>query len=65
MFDSGVVEDGALWNSMISAYLIHGMDKNAIALFKQMELMGIAPDHTFSALPSACAHDGLAEEARK
>ena len=65
VFDSGVVEDGALWNSMISAYLIHGMDKDAIALFKQMELMGIAPDHTFSALPSACAHDGLAEKARK
>ncbi|GMY17203.1 pentatricopeptide repeat-containing protein [Fagus crenata] len=61
VFDSGAVEDFALWNSMISVYLTHGMDKDAIALFEKMELMGIAPDHSFTELLSACARDGVVE----
>ncbi|KAF8404189.1 hypothetical protein HHK36_009071 [Tetracentron sinense] len=66
VFDSVVEKDVALWNAMISGHSIHGMAKDAIALFGQLESSGIDPDHiTFTALLSACTHEGLVEEGWK
>ena len=66
VFDSEVEKDVPLWNAMISAFSVHGMARNAFAVFEQMELLGILPDHiTFVALLSACARDGLVEEGWK
>ncbi|KAL6317451.1 hypothetical protein AAG906_030204 [Vitis piasezkii] len=66
VFDSEVEKDVPLWNAMISAFSVHGMARNAFAVFEQMELLGILPDHiTFVSLLSACARDGLVEEGWK
>lgn len=66
VFDSQVEKDVALWNSMISAYSVHGMSKKAIALFEQMERSGAVPDKiTFIALLLACKRDVLIEEGWK
>ncbi|KAK9270931.1 hypothetical protein L1049_026518 [Liquidambar formosana] len=66
VFDSEVEKDVALWNAMISAFSVHGLARNAIALFEQMEKLGVVPDHiTFIAVLSACTRDGLVEEGWK
>lgn len=66
VFDSEVEKDVPVWNSMISAFSVHGMSKNAFAVFEQMKLLGILPDQiTFVALLSACTRDGLVEEGWK
>ncbi|KAJ4967439.1 hypothetical protein NE237_019288 [Protea cynaroides] len=66
VFDSAVEKDVAVWNAMISGYSIHGLAKDAIALFEQLVHSGIQPDHiTFTALLSACTHQGLVEEGWK
>ncbi|KAM7515153.1 hypothetical protein LguiA_004736 [Lonicera macranthoides] len=63
VFDFIVNKDLGTWNSMISAYAINGMAENAIALFQQMEMLGIVPDNkTFLALLTACSRDGLVDE---
>lgn len=63
VFDFIVDKDICMWNSMISAYSVNGMAENAIALFEQMEMLGIVPDNkTFVALLTACSCDGLVDE---
>lgn len=48
------------WNSMLKSYAIHGRAKDALDLFKQMD---VHPDSaTFVALLAACSHAGLVEE---
>lgn len=51
------------WNSMISGLAIHGLGDEALAIFHDMERMGIEPDEiTFLGLLSACSHGGLIDE---
>ncbi|XP_057835660.2 pentatricopeptide repeat-containing protein At1g11290, chloroplastic [Cryptomeria japonica] len=56
----------ASWNVMVAAYRIHGLAKDALALFVQMQQIGIRPDHiTFICVLSACSHAGLVDEGRR
>ena len=51
------------WNSMISGLAIHGLGREAIDIFVDMESMDIEPNEiTFLGLLSACSHGGLVEE---
>ncbi|XP_043705150.1 pentatricopeptide repeat-containing protein At1g20230-like [Telopea speciosissima] len=66
VFDSEVEKDVALWNAMISGYSVHGMAKDAIALFEQLVQSAIQLDHiTFTAVLSSCTCQGLVEEGWK
>uniref|UniRef100_A0A1D1XEG9 Pentatricopeptide repeat-containing protein At1g20230 n=1 Tax=Anthurium amnicola TaxID=1678845 RepID=A0A1D1XEG9_9ARAE len=63
VFDCTVPKDLVLWNTMISAYSMHGLTKDTICLFEQMEQSGLKPDHiTFTSLLSACRQEGFVEE---
>ncbi|CAM0947199.1 unnamed protein product [Alopecurus aequalis] len=51
------------WNTMISAYGMHGYYIKVLEMFKQMEEEKIKPDElTFSSVLSACSHAGLVKE---
>ncbi|KAJ1262856.1 hypothetical protein BS78_09G140800 [Paspalum vaginatum] len=51
------------WNSMISAYGMHGFYIKVLEMFKLMEEGNINPDGlTFSSVLSACSHVGLVKE---
>jgi len=51
------------WNSMISAYGMHGFYTKVLEMFKLMEEGNINPDGlTFSSVLSACSHAGLIKE---
>lgn len=51
------------WNSMISGLAIHGLGKEALSLFYDLEKMKIEPDDvSFIGLLSACSHGGLVDE---
>jgi pentatricopeptide repeat protein len=51
------------WNSMISAYGMHGFYHKVLEMFKLMEEGNVTPDGlTFSSVLSACSHAGLVEE---
>ncbi|CAL4915011.1 unnamed protein product [Urochloa decumbens] len=51
------------WNSMISAYGMHGFHIKMLEMFKLMEEENVNPDGlTFSSVLSACSHAGLVKE---
>lgn len=51
------------WNSLISGLALHGMGREAIKVFLELEREGLKPDDiTFLGLLSACNHGGLVEE---
>eukprot|EP01018_Ginkgo_biloba_P036695 Gb_15537 [translate_table: standard] len=51
------------WSAMIAGYGMHGLGKDALALFCQMQQTGIMPNHiTFVCVLSACSHAGLLDE---
>ncbi|KAG0486233.1 hypothetical protein HPP92_008328 [Vanilla planifolia] len=51
------------WNSMINCVALHGHSRNALTIFKEMELKGHKPDAiTFVGLLNACSHAGLVDE---
>ncbi|RVW86966.1 Pentatricopeptide repeat-containing protein, chloroplastic [Vitis vinifera] len=51
------------WNSMISGLAIHGLAREALDIFVEMERMDIEPNEiTFLGLLSTCSHGGLVEE---
>ena len=53
------------WTSMIIALAQHGLGEEAVALFDQMILVGVKPDHiTFVGVFSACTHVGLVEQGK-
>lgn len=65
VFRSTVPKDIAVWNAMMSCYLLHRMPRDIIDLFNYLEQSGIQPDHiTFILLLSACKQEGLFEEAQ-
>lgn len=63
VFDSMYEKNEVSWNSIIATYGTHGLVKDAVNLFQQMQDAGFQPDHiTFLALISACSHAGQVEE---
>lgn len=48
------------WNAMISGYVHRGHYREALEMFRKMQLMGIALDEfTYTSITSACANAGL------
>lgn len=65
IFDRARCKDLVLWTTMISACGMHGRGKDSIELFREMQEMGLIPDHiTFLALLYACSHSGLVNEGK-
>lgn len=63
VFDKMYQRDVVSWNAMIVGYGIHGLGREAILLFQDMQNGGHKPDEiTFIALLSACSHSGLVTE---
>ncbi|CAA6654503.1 unnamed protein product [Spirodela intermedia] len=63
VFDSMRTKDVVTWTALVSAYGMHGLGKQALKAFMDMEVAGIPPDHvTFVAVIYACSHSGLVEE---
>ncbi|ONK56542.1 uncharacterized protein A4U43_C10F9880 [Asparagus officinalis] len=59
-------KDVRVWSVMISGLAIHGLGKEALGLFYEMESIGINPDFvTLTAVLSACSHSGLVNEGLK
>ncbi|KAF3777890.1 Pentatricopeptide repeat-containing protein [Nymphaea thermarum] len=57
--------DLASWNSIMSAFSMHGHGKESVRLFGEMQKQGVKPDTiTFVAILSGCSHGGLVEDAR-
>jgi pentatricopeptide repeat protein len=58
-------KDVAVWNAIMSCYLLHRMPRDVKELFKILEQSRIQPDPvTFIILLSACKQEGSMEEAR-
>ncbi|KAJ7966005.1 Pentatricopeptide repeat-containing protein [Quillaja saponaria] len=54
------------WTVMITGYGKHGLGKEAVRLFNEMQLDRIEPDGvTYLAVLSACSHSGLIEESQE
>lgn len=63
LFDKMAERDLVSWSAMITGYGMHGDGENALALFSQMQQIGINPDNiTFIGILSACSHAGLVDE---
>ncbi|XP_021278539.1 pentatricopeptide repeat-containing protein At5g08305 [Herrania umbratica] len=61
---SNCKSDVLLWNAMIGGLATHGLVKESLELFAEMQVVGIVPDEiTYLCLLSACAHGGLVKEA--
>ncbi|KAF9624724.1 hypothetical protein IFM89_013262 [Coptis chinensis] len=53
------------WNAMIAGYGIHGLGREALLLFHDLQNEGPKPDYvTFICLLSACSHSGLVPEGK-
>ncbi|KAL6989146.1 hypothetical protein U1Q18_014898 [Sarracenia purpurea var. burkii] len=66
VFDRMHKRDIVSWNSMILGYGLHGLGREAVSLFRDMEIAGLQPDDvTFICLLSACSHSGLVAEGKK
>eukprot|EP01018_Ginkgo_biloba_P036026 Gb_36260 [translate_table: standard] len=51
VFDNISKRDVVLWNAMIAGYAMHGQGKDALALFNQMQEMGMKPNNiTFTSV---------------
>jgi pentatricopeptide repeat protein len=56
--------DVLIWNAMIGGLATHGLVKESLDLYTEMQIAGIKPDEiTFLCLLSACAHGGLVKQA--
>ncbi|GMN59256.1 hypothetical protein TIFTF001_028335 [Ficus carica] len=64
IFNKGsACEDVVIWNSMITAYGIHGLGKQAVSVYGRMMEEEIEPNETsFLSLLTACSHSGLVED---
>ncbi|PON59705.1 DYW domain containing protein [Parasponia andersonii] len=64
VFNEGsICQDVIIWNSMITAYGIHGHGEQALSVYKQMMAEGLEPNETsFLSLLTACSHSGLVEQ---
>ncbi|KAG8088502.1 hypothetical protein GUJ93_ZPchr0010g10219 [Zizania palustris] len=58
--------DVLIWNAMIGGLAVHGMSRESLQMFQEMEHAGVAPDEiTYLCLLSACVHGGLVDDAWK
>ncbi|XP_058757568.1 putative pentatricopeptide repeat-containing protein At1g03510 [Vicia villosa] len=56
--------DVVVWSSLISACALHGEAREALEIFREMEVSGVKPDGiTFLGVLKACSHAGLDDEA--
>ncbi|CAA7391090.1 unnamed protein product [Spirodela intermedia] len=56
--------DVLIWNAMIGGLALHGLSRQSLELFGEMQAVGVKPDEiTYLGLLSACAHGGLVEKA--
>ncbi|KAL6640994.1 hypothetical protein ACP70R_019175 [Stipagrostis hirtigluma subsp. patula] len=56
--------DVLIWNAVISGLAVHGMSRESVEIFREMERAGVVPDEiTYLALLSACVHGGLVDDA--
>lgn len=63
LFDTMKERHVTTWNAMIDGYGTHGLGKDAVELFNDMQQGTIKPnDITFLCVISACSHSGLVEE---
>ncbi|XP_020549397.1 pentatricopeptide repeat-containing protein At1g26900, mitochondrial-like [Sesamum indicum] len=60
------VKDAKAWSSMIIGFAIHGLTKEALETFANMEEAKVEPNHvTLISVLSACAHGGLVAKGKK
>ncbi|XP_030965057.1 pentatricopeptide repeat-containing protein At1g11290, chloroplastic [Quercus lobata] len=63
LFDTMEERHVTTWNAMIDGYGTHGLGKDAVELFNDMQKGTIKPnDITFLCVISACSHSGLVQE---
>eukprot|EP01018_Ginkgo_biloba_P025794 Gb_04080 [translate_table: standard] len=63
VFDKMSKRDVVSWNAMIAGYGMHGHGKDSLAIFSQMQQIGVKPNHiTFICVLYACSHAGLVDE---
>ncbi|XP_038979397.1 LOW QUALITY PROTEIN: pentatricopeptide repeat-containing protein At5g08305-like [Phoenix dactylifera] len=56
--------DVLMWNAMIGGLAMHGLGKESVEMFREMQRVGMVPDEiTYLGLLSSCAHGGLVEDA--
>ncbi|KAG8094062.1 hypothetical protein GUJ93_ZPchr0012g18946 [Zizania palustris] len=61
----GCRQDLCSWNSMVMAFAVHGLWKEALLLFHKLRMAGIKPDGiTFVGVLLACTHRGLVNEGK-
>ncbi|KAK9946716.1 hypothetical protein M0R45_012163 [Rubus argutus] len=66
LFNENPVRNVISWTIMITGYGKHGLGKQAMHLFDQMQLEDIEPDGvTYLAVLSACSHSGLIQECQE
>ncbi|XP_042504322.1 pentatricopeptide repeat-containing protein At3g16610 [Macadamia integrifolia] len=66
VFDKIPYKDIVSWNAMIAGYGLHGLGKEAVALFHALLTVSLKPDDvTFICLLSACSHSGLVAEGKQ
>ncbi|VVB18391.1 unnamed protein product [Arabis nemorensis] len=54
-----------VWTALISGYAYHGLGREAIGKFMEMQKMGVKPNViTFTAALTACSYAGLVEEGK-
>ncbi|XP_068649303.1 putative pentatricopeptide repeat-containing protein At3g05240 [Aristolochia californica] len=59
-------KDVKAWTSMITGLGVHGHGKEALQLFREMQGVGIVPDHiTYIGVLCSCSRAGLVEEGRE
>ncbi|KAK4790751.1 hypothetical protein SAY86_018055 [Trapa natans] len=66
IFDKMEKRDVVSWNSLISAYGVHGFGEKAVEIFEQMVCSGISPSVvSFVSVLGACSHAGLVEKGKE
>ncbi|CAN6468548.1 unnamed protein product [Victoria cruziana] len=62
-FHSISVKNLAAWSAMIGGYGFHGLGKEALDMFTEMQELGFKPDNVaLLSILSACSHSGLIDE---
>ncbi|KAF3782063.1 Pentatricopeptide repeat-containing protein [Nymphaea thermarum] len=63
IFNEMPERDIVSWNAILAGCAQHGLGREAIEIYKQMQIAGVLPDRiTFIGLLSACSHAGLVDE---
>nr|UPT48931.1 pentatricopeptide repeat protein AaPPR1102 [Agave angustifolia] len=63
VFELSNHRDVVSWNAMIAAFAHHGLGRESVRLFEDMQRKGFRPnDVTYVELLSACSHSGLVDE---